>query len=120
MTKYKNKSSIDLTKLEEALPHGSGIDSAWEFQVRKNGNVVCKNSFHAMDEYGGYDSYMPFNFTVYYDDINNRLVFNHLVCNESRRKSHLGLKDHLESIIDYALEEAGNTPLEAKETTQVG
>ena len=43
-----------ITKLESVLPHGSGIDYDWSFNIQQNGLIQCHNSYHAMDEYGGY------------------------------------------------------------------
>ena len=65
----------------------------------KNGKVTFKNYFHAMDEHGGYDGYMPFKFTVFYDPIKNQFDFNRIVCDESKRKSFFGLKEYLEDTL---------------------
>jgi len=43
-----------IQKLHEILPHGSGIDYDWSYTIQKNGLINAHNSYHAMDEYGGY------------------------------------------------------------------
>jgi hypothetical protein len=43
-----------------ALPHGSGIDADWSFNVLKNGNVELYCSYHGMDEHGFYDGWQDF------------------------------------------------------------
>lgn len=47
-------------KLADILPTGSGIDCGWSFTEQKNGNILAHNSFHCMNEYGGYDGYADF------------------------------------------------------------
>ena len=97
------KKQINVEQLKEILPHGSGIDSDWEFEEHKNGNVTCKNYFHVMNEWGGYDGYMPFKFTLYLNK-ENKIDFNKLICNENKRISYYGLKFYLEETIICALE----------------
>ena len=54
-------STIELSNIEEDeiammiddLPHGSGVDYNWFVDVTKR-RIYAYNSFHAMDEYGGY------------------------------------------------------------------
>ncbi len=92
---------IDHEKFVEKLPHGSGIDCNWEVFERKDGKTTFKNFFHAMDEHGYYDGYMPFQFTV---SFNGREFFASLIrCNENKRRSFFGLKDSLNDTIDYAI-----------------
>jgi len=90
---------IDPELFIEELPHGSGIDCEWEYTEHKNGKVTFKNYFHAMDEWGGYDGYMPFKFTVFYDPDSDQFDFQRLICDENKRRSFFGLKDYLEDTL---------------------
>lgn len=47
----------------EQLPHGSGIDHNWEMEVTGN-YVYFTNSYHCMDEYGGYDGWQDFRIRI--------------------------------------------------------
>lgn len=55
---------IDVAKLADALPHGSGIDTDWHVEVFKNGNVKVSSEFHSMDESGSYSGWVPFSFRI--------------------------------------------------------
>jgi hypothetical protein len=58
-----NAESADLAmELAEALPHGSGIDYAWAIEQSGDMRFSCTNSYHGMDEFGGY--VMPVEFTA--------------------------------------------------------
>lgn len=48
------------------LPHGSGLDSEWIIDWDKSGKdkLVLLQSFHAMDECGMYDGWIPLRITV--------------------------------------------------------
>lgn len=52
-----------IAALHEDLPHGSGIDADWVFEVRSNGTLRCSNSYHRHGE-SGYDGWMPFSFIL--------------------------------------------------------
>ncbi len=54
---------IDVFKLAEVLPHGSGIDSDWTIVIAPNGNVMTFGSYHAMNEHG-YTGWRDFRFTI--------------------------------------------------------
>ena len=43
----------------ENLPHGSGIDADWTAD-KARGTIVCHNSYHCMDEMGGYCGWADF------------------------------------------------------------
>jgi len=96
------KEEISVELLENILPHGSGIDSDWEFIEHKNGNVTCMNSFHAMTEHGFYDGYMPFKFNVF-RRTDGALSFGKVICNENVRVSFFGLRDYLDETIFWHL-----------------
>lgn len=89
--------------LESILPHGSGIDCNWEFRPFKNGKVECRTEFHAMNETGMYDGYMPFRFTVEWDKY-GKLVPGPVKCNENARASFHGLKEYLNDLIYQSFE----------------
>ena len=61
----KENRSEFASKLIEVLPHGSGIDCDWEYEVPKTSNTVrLSNAFHCMDEFGGYCGYADFTLIV--------------------------------------------------------
>ena len=60
-------------ELLDVLPHGSGIDADWRVyrdNAEPDGTIsimdvfVCVNSYHAMDEYGGYVGWLDFSLTI--------------------------------------------------------
>jgi hypothetical protein len=53
---------IDVIKLAEMLPHGSGIDGDWYIHIRKNGDVQVTGEYHQMNE-SGYNGWRTFRFT---------------------------------------------------------
>lgn len=52
----KDEIEILLNKL---LPHGSGIDCEWKYSFHNNGNITCKNEYHAMNDAGYYIKWIP-------------------------------------------------------------
>ena len=97
------KIEIDPELFIKELPSGSGIDCEWEYIEHKNGKVTFKNFYHAMNEHGYYDGYMPFKFTVFFNKDDNCFDFGRLLCDENRRKSFFGLKDYLEDTLYAAI-----------------
>lgn len=112
---------ISEEKLLSLLPHGSGIDYDWRISIAKNGNIQCRNAFHAMNEHGYYDGVMPFVVFIYrekHDQFNplfgscagktqvicrkNDISFS-IRCDDSRRNSFYGLKDNLYDTLHYSL-----------------
>ena len=94
--------------LLEALPHGSGIDADWTFDV--TGTVArpvikCHNSYHGMDENGYYCGWTDFSVVIgpSLDPINLCPDFK-LVGRFSASVVH-DLKGYLEDTISYALSE---------------
>jgi hypothetical protein len=87
-------------QLDSILPNGSGIDCKWEYE-QKNDTIVCRNSFHYMDETGGYIGYLDFlirfhrlnptDFTLEFH--NDRVALN------------LGLREYLYETLADALQE---------------
>ena len=60
----------------ERLPPGSGIDCDWEYKITSK-SIHFMNSFHCMDEFGGYDGYQDFKirFPIDADDWTQDFVF---------------------------------------------
>jgi hypothetical protein len=58
------KPVVDLEKLTDLLPHGSGIDGNWYIQVNKAGNIRVDGSYHRMNEVGFYDGWFDFHFSI--------------------------------------------------------
>ena len=94
---------IDPELFIKELPSGSGIDCDWEYTEHKNGKVTFKNWYHAMNDGGYYDGYMPFKFTVFYNSDKNQFDFKRLICDENQRSSFFGLKDYLEDTLYAAI-----------------
>ena len=59
----KHREKID--ELIKYLPHGSGIDCSWEVDVTRSDVLFFSNSFHAMDEQGGYERWIEFTVKVF-------------------------------------------------------
>ncbi len=52
--------------LLEILPHGSGIDCDWAFGFTDKA-ILCLNSYHRMDEMGGYAGWIDFQVKISID-----------------------------------------------------
>ena len=52
----------DVAQIVAMLPHGSGIDCDWDINQWETTplELVLENEYHAMDEYGMYYGYFPF------------------------------------------------------------
>lgn len=61
----KRKPHVDLTKLAEALPHGSGIDGNWHVHITNHGDLRVASSFHHMNDNGMYDGWNDFSFRIH-------------------------------------------------------
>lgn len=55
---------VDVQKLADCLPHGSGIDGDWNIIIKRSGDVLVHGDYHAMDENGSYDGWRHFRFTL--------------------------------------------------------
>ena len=91
----------------EALPHGSGIDGDWHCKKQQNGKVVCYNSYHVMDEWGGYRAWADFSIRFRGDTWKDfRLMFHG--SDSQYLNQHYQLRDYLEQtvyiLVDYELE----------------
>jgi hypothetical protein len=99
-----NLDDDDIVKLIcDVLPHGSGINGEWYIRELKNGKIVFSNSYHAMNQWGCYVTWVSFSFIVDLSDIDNfRLVFH-----EKYRYwiDRLDLKNYLETLFCECLSE---------------
>ena len=95
------KKVVDLERLKELLPHGSGIDCDWELE-RKGDYVYCQNSYHTMNEHGYYDKYADFTIKIPIDFPGDfKLMFNGKTAQYMNRKYML--RDYLEDTIFHNL-----------------
>ena len=61
---YQRRTAVvNLRKLADALPHGSGIDGDWSVTVCRNGDVTVYGEYHAMSE-SGYCGWRNFRFGI--------------------------------------------------------
>jgi len=85
-------------ELIQALPHGSGIDLDWDAEVNTAGKVVCSNSYHCMDDVGGYCGWADFSIRWNPGDFGNfRLMFHGQWAQYLNNR--YGLRDYLEETI---------------------
>ena len=94
-------------KMIDLLPHGSGIDCDWEYDVPETSNTVrLSNSFHCMNENGMYDGYADFTLIVDVKPTVSHLYGFRLQFNgrESQRLNYkYGLREYLEDTLGWAL-----------------
>ena len=90
----------------EKLPHGSGIDLAWNMRETRK-NYYFTNSYHLMDEHGGYRDWQNFSIVIPKSDFENgdystnwRLEFNWGVSYWTKRND---LRSYLEDIFSSDL-----------------
>lgn len=87
--------------LMTVLPHGSGIDCDWTYEVR-NTSIRFKNSYHCMNELGFYDGYQDFSLIIYFNEgIDFRVVFHEP---RVRTNSAIGLREYLEDVFGTWIE----------------
>ena len=116
---------LKIREVLSGLPHGSGIDCDWCHNIRRNGNLEFSNSFHLMDEMGGYDGWQDFTVILFRHkkEVLNRLIgpcagkiqIVHKVGDWDfriefngptiKRNSVYGLKDYLYDTIGHAIED---------------
>ena len=102
-TDWFNKHEAKLIKtLLNTLPHGSGIDCDWTFDITDK-MIRCSNSYHRMDEYGGYRGYIDFSVVIKTDHrmIDGRLDYNI----KGQFGKYQDLKDYLYDTISIGLDE---------------
>lgn len=112
-----------ISDLTEALPHGSGIDAEWHIAGCKNGNVKASCSYHYMNEHGYYMTWYDFTVTIFRHKkdvlhpltgpLEGRFQVIHKKGDPDFRitfagaKLPFGIRDYLESDINYCLQAAG-------------
>jgi len=100
-------STIRCNTLADLLPHGSGIDADWHFTVTDRGSITAHNSYHAMDEYGGYWGWIDFSASLRIDPrygiVRLVNVRNHADYIPSWLGGHRMQADYLHETIDSAL-----------------
>lgn len=65
---------VDICKLADVLPHGSGFDGDWRIVVNRNGDVTCRSEYHAMNKNGYYCGWRNFRFSIRQHRSTNRIV----------------------------------------------
>lgn len=66
--------------LNQLLPHGSGIDTVWEFEFYKNGSIDCKSDYHVMNDTGMYIYWLPIRVKIFrhkknvYNELNEKII----------------------------------------------
>jgi len=94
---------MNIDKIEESLPSGSGFDYNYEFVEHANGKLTVKSFYHAMSERGYYVEPMPFKFTLYINC--GGFDFKDIICNENRLIAYLGLKEYIGDTIWDAIKD---------------
>lgn len=61
---WEDKYRKTIDELIKQLPHGSGIDSSWIIALTRSDVLFFSNSFHAMNEQGGYEGWIDFTVKV--------------------------------------------------------
>lgn len=95
----RHKETID--ELIKYLPHGSGIDNEWKIDSTKHEVLSFSNSFHAMDEQGGYCGWIDFTVKIY-PSLQFGTELN--ILGKFGKKQGI-IKDYLYEIIDIAINE---------------
>lgn len=92
--------------LKRNLPHGSGINCDWTFEWMTTA-VICRNSYHCMNDNGFYEGYADFSITLHYaEDVSDfRLKFHGYQAQRLNRK-HM-LREYLTETFFYALTDEG-------------
>lgn len=90
--------------LMEILPHGSGIDCDWEFSEQKDGKIVCKNSWHLMNEDGYYIGYIDFSIRFHRTKPLNFILQFHTNKFGHRMLKYHGIREYLNDDFTSALD----------------
>lgn len=87
------------------LPHGSGIDADYSVE-EKDSKYIVENEYHCMDEYGGYDGWIPFQLIIPKNDPTNfKLHFTNLNSAGWYRVYKYQLRPYLEDLYAMTLTE---------------
>ena len=112
-----NKPKFDQAMQDEAeatlkahLPHGSGIDCDWTFEWFPT-RVVCRNSWHAMNNNGFYEGYADFSLILYYKRHvkDFKLEFNGYQAKRLNQKHFI--REYLEDHFYYFLNDQEDNPI---------
>lgn len=83
--------------------HGSGVDYDWEIE-ETNTSFRASNSFHTMDEYGGYDAIIDFTIIFPKNASMEDFTLQFASYSQYQAKKHM-LRDYLEDQIMYIVNE---------------
>lgn len=86
--------------IAQKLPHGSGIDGDWTIEEKGN-KIYAYNSYHCMDEYGGYCGWQDFYIVMTKNNPKNFKL--HFQGNQYLAQKYM-LRDYLEDAISMSLE----------------
>lgn len=87
--------------LEDVLPSGSGIDCKWDIEILEN-SILCKNSYHKVNENGMYNGYINFAVKIFCD---RRDVFGEIIYSiKGNFGKHQDIKDYLFETLNYCFE----------------
>ena len=94
MKKFSSDTQAKILSLvNRTIPHGSGIDAKWDFEF-KGDTLICRNSYHNMDENGYYDGWTDFVLKVNLSDFSLKV---------SRMRDDIG--DYLWEFFDNWIQE---------------
>lgn len=85
--------------LNQILPSGSGINGSWEFDVLKNGAILCHNFYEVMP-YGSTIGYANFTVKIKMDHTGD-LVVESLTYNDNRSRylaNHYDIAEYLDQL----------------------
>lgn len=94
---WYEKHETTLNQLIDLLPHGSGIDSDWKYEIGRK-EIKLFNSYLFMDEFGGYDGWTEFTVSVRAD-----LLFGIVLNINGKFGKYQDVKDYLYEIMEYSL-----------------
>lgn len=64
MGKWHGEAYHQIQEAIKELPHGSGIDYDWEYEIDKQERLVLKNAYTIYDEWGGREGAIDFKLIV--------------------------------------------------------
>jgi hypothetical protein len=98
------KMLAEAIRLADLLPHGSGIDYVWKIRQTGARRFRASNSYHAMDEYGGYCCVNDFTVIIDLDEF-GRFKQARTMLNRANRHAHnWDLLQYLDETIFYAID----------------
>ena len=105
-TKYIDQAFDNIKNAIDMLPHGSGIDgtNTIDFDKSNDSKIIIQSSYHCMDEYGGYDGWIDFS-VIITPSLENDFDLYIVGYFSDRHSKYAHVKDYLEDIFQYALDE---------------